>query len=145
VDPPQPWAEKPAVIVTAKGQNWPSWPRRCRGKQAIKRVDHRVAHEARPVRGDSLVAQVASGVATGREQQVGRMIDDDSVVLLRHEAIMTPQAGLEMRHRNVELHACERHGHAGVHIPGHQHDVGLKLQQRLDALQDTCGLHSVRA
>ncbi len=77
---------------------------------------------------------------------IAELVGDDPVDLLGHRAVKAAQPGLDVRERNPELHRDQHDGQRGVHIAGHDHEVGaLGLEHRLDALHHACGLHGMGA
>ena len=88
------------------------WQLRCREFSALDGVtdpetdvDHDVADEHRPI-GEPLVGKVPHGLLGRRQEQVGRVVGEHPVVLLRHPAVERPQTGLEVSDRECILTAA---------------------------------------
>ncbi|CAM5640139.1 hypothetical protein SMICM304S_08124 [Streptomyces microflavus] len=106
-------------------------------------VDHHVTRQPGPV-GQALVGEVAHGLLGGGQQQIGAVVGEDPVVLLRHPAVEGPQAGFEMGHRQVHLHRGQRAGDGGVGVPVDQDPVRpLVLQHLVHRGEHRSGLHPV--
>ncbi len=69
------------------------------GQGRMQRVDHQVADEMHPVGRDALACEVVVGAALGRVEQVGDLVGQDAVDLLRHAAVEAAQPGLDVHHR----------------------------------------------
>ncbi len=102
-----------------------------------ERVDHRVADEADPVGRHPLVREVGLGLGRVREEQVGDLIDQDPVDLLRHRPVEAPQPGLDVGERDAQVGAGESGGKGRVDVAGDDHEVRrLRLEDRPDPLED---------
>src|SRR5690348_13247376 len=71
------------------------------------------------------------------EQDRAEMVGDDSVVLLRHRAVVAPEPRLQVCDRDLHLHGGERSGQRRVDVAGNHDECGLLLEE--DALDaDEC-------
>ena len=111
-----------------------------------QRVDHRVADVVDPGRRAAFGEQVVARLGRVDEQELGELVGDDAVDLLGHRPVERAQARLDVSDRDEQLRGGERGGQRRVHVPGHEHDVRLRLEQhRLEPLHDRGGLLRVRS
>jgi hypothetical protein len=86
---------------------------------------------------DALAGEVLGGAALRREQQVRELVGEQAVELFGHGAVAAAQAGLHVRHGDVQLGRAERGGEGGVDVADDDHEVGAFLEEhRLEALED---------
>ncbi len=105
----------------------------------LEAVDHDVAHEVYLVLVHAFVAQVADAAVLAHEEVVRHHVGDDAVDLFGHGVVEAAQAGLHMRYGYAHLGGHQGGGQGGVHIAGHDHQVGLLGQQHLFELQHDAG------
>ena len=90
--------------------------------------------------------RLACGAALGGVQQVGDLIGEDAVDLLRHGAVVAAQSGLDVHHRHALLDRHQGAGQSGINVADHQHAGRLvRIEHRLEAAHDLGGLHGVGA
>ena len=95
---------------------------------------------------DPFIEQTGRGNVGGGKQQLGYMVGEDPVDLLRHAPIEGAQAGFDMRDRNVQLRRRQSPCQSGVGIAVDQHQLGTHFEQRaLDRFQHPAGLGAVEA
>ena len=94
-------------------------------------VDHRVADELDALGSDPLAAEVVDGALRVREQEVGEMVGELAVVLLRHRPVEAAEPGLDVRERNARLRRGERAGERGVHVARDDDRGRLPLEEHL--------------
>jgi hypothetical protein len=108
-------------------------------------VDHHVTGQPGAVR-QALRREVAHGLLGRGQQQVGAVVGEDAVVLLRHAPVEGAQAGLQVGDRQVHLHGGQRAGDGGVGVAVDEHPVGLlAVQHRVERREHRAGLHAVAA
>jgi hypothetical protein len=114
--------------------------------QPHQRVDHRVADEMDALGRDALAEEVLLGFGAVREAPGRDLVDEYAVDLLGHRPVEAPQAGLDVRHGNVELDGRERPGQSRVDVADHDHELGpLGEQHLLDPLEAAARLRPVAA
>ncbi len=80
---------------------------------------------------DALARQLFGRAGGGAEEQVGAVVGEHAVVLLRHGAVEAAQAGLHVRHAQPQLGCGQCAGQRGVRVAVHQHPIRLLGQQHL--------------
>ena len=85
---------------------------------APQRVDHRVADVVDAPGADALGLEVGLALRAVREEQVGELVGEDAVDLLRHAPVARSQARLDVRDRDPHLGGGERAGERRVDVPG---------------------------
>jgi len=111
-------------------------------KVGVQGVDHHIAGEVDPGGIDALARQVFQRTPLGGEQQVGELIGQYPVDLLRHVPVEAAQPRLHVDHRHPLFRRHQSTGDGGVDVSHHQHGMGpATLQLRLEALHDLCRLH----
>ena len=109
-------------------------------------VDHRVADEVDALGLDAFPAQVLDRIVRVGEQEVGELVRDDAVDLLRHRAVEAPQARLDVRVGDAELDEDERRRERRVDVARHEREVGwICGHDRLEPLHRAGRLLRVRA
>ena len=109
-------------------------------------VDHRVADEVHALVGDPLGAQVLDRLVAVQEEQLGELVGDDPVQLLRHRAVEAAQAGLDVGDRYVHLRRGQRRRQGRVDVARDDDQVGLLGgQHRLEPLDRARRLLGVAA
>lgn len=84
--------------------------------------------------------QILDGRVGGAQQQGGNAVGEDAVDFLGHAHVERAQAGLDMRHRDVQLGRRQGAGKRGVGVAVDQHPVGFFVEQDLlDALEHASG------
>ena len=110
----------------------------------LKRVNHDIPDEVDLSRLDSFSQQVLPPAFLCHEEEVGDRIRENSINLLRHGSIETPQSSLHVRHRNPELHGCQGGRQSGVHIAHDKDEVRtLRHQDGLQSPHHLRGLNRV--
>ena len=111
-------------------------------ERRLAEVDQRQRASAQDMQ--LLARQVIDGKSARTEQQIGAMVGEDAVQLLRHRAVEAAQSGLDVRQWQAELRRCQRAGKRRVRIAVDQHALGSLFQQHLlDALQHPSDLAGV--
>ena len=111
-----------------------------------QRVDHHVADERDALGRNALAREVRRGRPLGGVEQVGDLVGEDAVDLLRHRAVEAAQARLHVHDRDVLLHRHQAAGERGVHVADDEHRGGpVLVEHRFEAAHDLGGLHRVRA
>ena len=109
-------------------------------------VDHRVADEVHALLGDALGAQVLDRLVAVQEEQLGELVGDDPVDLLRHRAVEAAQAGLDVGDRDAHLRRGQRRRQGRVDVAGDDDQVGpLVGEHRLEPLHRARRLLGVAA
>jgi len=109
-------------------------------------VDHQIAGEPNARRVDPFPREIALGVALGGEQEIGELIGQDPVDLLRHAPIVAAQAGLHMHHGDALLGRNEGTSNRRVDVAHHQHRIRTQVvHYRLEAAHDLRRLDSMAA
>nr|BFE34451.1 hypothetical protein GCM10010200_067020 [Actinomadura rugatobispora] len=110
------------------------------GVQVLQQgVDHRVAHEVRPLDADALCGQVADRLGAGDQAQVRQLVGQAPVDLLGHGHVEAAQAGLHMRDRDVQLGRDQRGGDRRVHVAVHHDQVRRAAQELPFEARHECG------
>ena len=73
---------------------------------------------------DAFPAQVLDRIVRVGEQELGELVGDDAVDLLRHRAVEAPQARLDVCVRDAELDEHERRRKRRVDVARHEREVG---------------------
>jgi hypothetical protein len=124
-------------------------PRGARARQpreVERRIEHHIADPMDLARGDALALQVGHGRLGRREQPVRHVVGEHAVDFFWHAAVERPQAGLDMRDRDVQFGCRQRAGKRGVGVTVQQHGVRLLGHQHLfDAGQLRARHRAVRA
>ena len=68
--------------------------------------------------------RLAIAARLGHEQQVGDRVGHEPVDLLRHRPVEAAEAGLDVRHRDPQLHRRQRAGDGRVDVAEHDRRVG---------------------
>ncbi len=90
--------------------------------------------------------RLSSRLGRVQEEQLGEVIGDDPVDLLRHRAVEAPQPGLDVADRDPEPGRAERRGEGRVDVAGNQDEVrSLVAKHRLQPLEHARGLLAVAA
>ena len=126
--------------------------RECRGGgngalQRVERgVDHHVADEFYPRRRHPLGDEVRLALLLGDEMQVGQLVDDEPVQLLRHLTVERAQARLDMGDRDTQIGRGQRGGDRGVDVADDDQQVRPVLhEQRMQRQHDLGDLLGGRA
>ncbi len=111
-----------------------------------KAVDHDVPDQPDTRFVDTLGAEVRVCVLRRREEPGRESVDDDTVDLLRHRAVVRAKPGLDVRHRDVPLDRDERAAERGVHVSDDDDAVGaVRVQPCLERRHHGRGLRAVRS
>ena len=118
-----------------------------RPRQRIhQRIDHQVADEVNAIPGDPLAQQVAFRTALRRVEQVGDLVRQDPVDLLRHRAVETAQPRLHVRHRDVLLDSHQAAGERRIHVADDDDARRLQaVEHGLEVLHHVGRLDGMRA
>src|SRR5580658_7775711 len=110
-----------------------------------ERVDHDVADKENLLCGDALALEILISVWRWCEEQVGELIGNKPVDLLRHLAIEGPQSRLHMSDADSKLCADQRGGNRRIDVPIDKHNIRLAREDhRLELGHDRSRLLRVR-
>ena len=115
-------------------------------QHADQRVDHDVADQVNAAGGNAFARKVPVSVFGGSEQQIGDLIGEHAIDLLRHAAVQRAQSGFHVSHGDAEFGAHQRGGDGRIHV-AIDHDQ-RRLRLRYDGLEvadDGGGLLRMRA
>ena len=116
------------------------------GPEPDERVDHGVADGDDALVRHALGAVVLRRLGAVRQAQVGDLVDEHAVQLLRHRPVVAAQSRLDVRHGNPELRRSECGGERRVDVAGNEHERRLLAHEDLlEALERAGSLRAVRA
>ena len=101
----------------------------CASTVLVQGVNHHVADKKYLFWRDALSLEILVGAARGGEQKIRECVGDDAVDLLRHPAVETAQAGLDVGHRRPQFGGGDGAGQRRVDVADHDHHVRAFLQQ----------------
>ena len=109
-------------------------------------VDHHMAHVVHRALRLAFAAQMLDPAGLGDEEPVRNAVRHQAVDLLRHAHVAAAQAGLHVRHRNVQLLGDDGASQGRIDIAHHQHRIRLlRLAQLLEGQHDLGRLLRVAA
>ena len=95
---------------------------------------------------DALGLEVADRRVGRGEEEIGKMVGDDPVDLLGHEAVERAEPRLDVVDRDVQLGGRECAGEGGVGVAVDEDAIGLLVEDDpFDRLEHPSGLGTVRA
>lgn len=96
--------------------------------------------------GQAFVGEVRECDLRRCEEQIGSMIRENAIVLLRHPAIERAQSGLKMRDGEVEFDGAQGRGNRRIGVAIDEHPVRLVLfEDRIQGRKHRPGLNTVAA
>jgi hypothetical protein len=85
-------------------------------------VHHVPGHD--DVAPDVVLTEGRRGVLRRSQKEVGAVVGEDAVYLLRHRPLLAAEPGLDVCQRRLALGRDQRRRERRVRVPVHQHDVG---------------------
>ena len=108
-------------------------------------INHHIADKMDLIQRNSLRSQITRRVRFGGKQQVGQLVSQDTVYLLRHSPVATTQSRFHVYDRNTLLNRHQGTGNSGIDIA---HDQNRRravfIEYRLKPLHDVGSLLRMR-